>query len=763
MHFLSPFVLALFPQKNPSRKLNVGDEIETEKYLVSLDEKDTPASAAQPHPTSAAAATTGTAASTPANANASTTTNIVSKVKRQRGGHAAPLSKRPALRAGGFRPPTILRPRNDLPDTLPQHAAPVQLAQRSALPGAQPRRVDATQYAPPMQRHSPPRGPQQRTAKPARQQQVVDTWEEDGAGAWEDAFIDEMPAAAHAAPAPSSRGARFGTPPMAYAAPPAAARSDAELLALLMAPPVSASAAHTHTHTHAAVTQPTYSQARVATAPLSRAPGMSGAPVVRVNHAAPLRRMAPPPEDVLELELDDDLDALLASAEEEDAITFGGGNRPTPYARAGSSNSATAAAHQAPGSRWDRFGVAAAAAAQASPDTAGAGGAESHAKPATSSLADQAQRWRNRKGRGTPGHGALPGGDSSRVHSEAATRTWNGAPAMAKAKAAALLPATQSAPPAAITIATAAPTANATSSRALFRPPTALASGGAVKELVFPSPTTAAQGAVAQRQVVIPAEFDSVAQYATALQSAMNEHINNMLLDLGVIFNRALATLDTSALSCGAAGRRAVDANTSAPHCSHGRANLRTVKKDGPNKGRAFYGCPQPRQSGCSFFQWADEEVTSSANGGSSGPTVRRTRVRTFQELEEIMQGRDVNLFAGCTLHERGRGNMDGGSSSSSSNAGVELMLGLTGKRKIRYAKGDVWVVSTSLNFEPQQTFVAISSFFGPTADLSLGIRTVSGYRRDRMLQACKDGGRRAKLVVGNCKCRGEWDVGGWC
>lgn len=44
-------------------------------------------------------------------------------------------------------------------------------------------------------------------------------------------------------------------------------------------------------------------------------------------------------------------------------------------------------------------------------------------------------------------------------------------------------------------------------------------------------------------------------------------------------------------------------------------AALRTVNKDGPNKGRQFYCCPN--MNGCKFFQWADE--TRDGNGNDGG------------------------------------------------------------------------------------------------------------------------------------------------
>ncbi|XP_061158338.1 DNA topoisomerase 3-alpha [Syngnathus typhle] len=41
---------------------------------------------------------------------------------------------------------------------------------------------------------------------------------------------------------------------------------------------------------------------------------------------------------------------------------------------------------------------------------------------------------------------------------------------------------------------------------------------------------------------------------------------------------------------------------------------MRTVQKDGPNKGRVFHTCGKPRDQQCNFFQWADENME--AQGG---------------------------------------------------------------------------------------------------------------------------------------------------
>ncbi|XP_045772031.1 DNA topoisomerase 3-alpha isoform X1 [Maniola jurtina] len=41
-----------------------------------------------------------------------------------------------------------------------------------------------------------------------------------------------------------------------------------------------------------------------------------------------------------------------------------------------------------------------------------------------------------------------------------------------------------------------------------------------------------------------------------------------------------------------------------------------TVRKEGPNKGRQFYGCPKESNARCSFFQWAGDGETNTGWGG---------------------------------------------------------------------------------------------------------------------------------------------------
>ena len=45
------------------------------------------------------------------------------------------------------------------------------------------------------------------------------------------------------------------------------------------------------------------------------------------------------------------------------------------------------------------------------------------------------------------------------------------------------------------------------------------------------------------------------------------------------------------------------------PLCEHGKSSrLLTVKKEGPNKDRKFFGCAEKKENRCDFFEWFKEE-----------------------------------------------------------------------------------------------------------------------------------------------------------
>ena len=254
-----------------------------------------------------------------------------------------------------------------------------------------------------------------------------------------------------------------------------------------------------------------------------------------------------------------------------------------------------------------------------------------------------------------------------------------------------------------------------------------------LKELEFPSPQTAVAPALQRRQEEIAISFPHVAAYKKALLDVLMEHLNDMLREVGQTYHRTLSGLDLSTLSTqgGEGAARAAAAN--APHCAHGLARMATVQKDGRNKGRVFYACCRARgKDNCDFFKWADEVAQSGHGGGpgsARGGGCRKVAVHTYKQLEDICRGRNLELYALCTLRARGSRDM-------APEQAKDLMLCLTNKRKVAYAKGDVWVVSTGLGFERGSTMVAISTFFGPTSDCELGIKAMSSFSRRRFFDA---------------------------
>lgn len=55
-------------------------------------------------------------------------------------------------------------------------------------------------------------------------------------------------------------------------------------------------------------------------------------------------------------------------------------------------------------------------------------------------------------------------------------------------------------------------------------------------------------------------------------------------------------------------------------------SKLLTVSKEGPNKGRKFHSCSKPRDSGCGFFQWADQPGSGSSSGQHQQPPMAQQR-----------------------------------------------------------------------------------------------------------------------------------------
>jgi hypothetical protein len=136
--------------------------------------------------------------------------------------------------------------------------------------------------------------------------------------------------------------------------------------------------------------------------------------------------------------------------------------------------------------------------------------------------------------------------------------------------------------------------------------------------------------------VVIPTTFASVPEYKSTLRNAIIELLNGRLFELASSFQQVLRMIDTAGYvpmsvarapgrGSGAGGSNVAAAMSDAPRCTHGATNLCSVKKDGPNKGRLFFACPQKQGSQCKFFQWADEYQRQRSRARGEEETARIT------------------------------------------------------------------------------------------------------------------------------------------
>lgn len=58
------------------------------------------------------------------------------------------------------------------------------------------------------------------------------------------------------------------------------------------------------------------------------------------------------------------------------------------------------------------------------------------------------------------------------------------------------------------------------------------------------------------------------------------------------------------------------------PHCEcRLTARIVEVKKDGPNKGKWFWSCPNSQGAQCKFFEWATEEQVAASSNSKYAPS----------------------------------------------------------------------------------------------------------------------------------------------
>eukprot|EP00041_Stephanoeca_diplocostata_P029170 m.854761 g.854761 ORF g.854761 m.854761 type:complete len:552 (+) comp23504_c0_seq24:1513-3168(+) len=196
------------------------------------------------------------------------------------------------------------------------------------------------------------------------------------------------------------------------------------------------------------------------------------------------------------------------------------------------------------------------------------------------------------------------------------------------------------------------------------------------------------------------------------------EQLNLQLDELSTEYHRTKTSIDLSAYNLESSSKTSTSA---APHCSHGPTKLCTVQKDGKNKGRHFYACPKPKGQGCNFFLWADQQQRSK----SFPMNDTRVKVTTANELEQVFRAGGICFFADCYLQRSKRNWHARHESASSESKTVFLSLDRC-SRGMAFAKRDLWVVSTSVNFDSEQTAVLESVFFGPSSEGSIELKPIT-------------------------------------
>lgn len=92
--------------------------------------------------------------------------------------------------------------------------------------------------------------------------------------------------------------------------------------------------------------------------------------------------------------------------------------------------------------------------------------------------------------------------------------------------------------------------------------------------------------------------------------------------------------------------------------CNCGSATvLREVKKDGANKGRMFYACPNSYDNKCDYFMWKDEsdnKINKQSIRIDENKTEYETKTNTDEPIQltdrEIKQQQKVGLMCYCKL-----------------------------------------------------------------------------------------------------------------
>ncbi|XP_006881207.1 PREDICTED: uncharacterized protein C4orf21 homolog [Elephantulus edwardii] len=255
-------------------------------------------------------------------------------------------------------------------------------------------------------------------------------------------------------------------------------------------------------------------------------------------------------------------------------------------------------------------------------------------------------------------------------------------------------------------------------------------------ELSFPSGQKIKSAYLPQRQIHIPAVFQSPAHYKQVFTSCLIEHLNILLFVLSQRLYKALSKVDISFYTSSKEEKQK-NVENSVPLCHHHQpAKLVMVKKEGPNKGRLFYTCDGSKADRCNFFRWLEEVTQAGLRQVESRPNMVLSDTKS---IGLYLRSQKIPLYEECQLLVRKGYDFQGkryGKLKKYSTENPELFnepksklyLKLSRKESSStYSKDDLWVVSKTLDFE-LDTFIAHSAFFGPSSMNEVELLPLKGY-----------------------------------
>ncbi|PKU41952.1 protein zgrf1 [Limosa lapponica baueri] len=255
-----------------------------------------------------------------------------------------------------------------------------------------------------------------------------------------------------------------------------------------------------------------------------------------------------------------------------------------------------------------------------------------------------------------------------------------------------------------------------------------------ISELCFPNVDKVKFANLPKRKISIPTVFQSHVHYKQIFKAALTEQLNIMLFELSQRLHNALSKVDISFYTSLKDGQ-SESKESCVPLCNHMHpAKLVTVKKEGQNKGRLFYTCGAPKAEQCSFFKWIEDVNPAQIK---SRPSVV---LHDMKSIGTYLRNQKISLYEGCQLLVRKAFEMQtqrcskfkkfmNTSARFDADSKNKLYLKLSRKEHYSlYSKDDIWVVSKTLNFDPLDTFIASSAFFGPSSNNEVELLPLKGY-----------------------------------